>query len=150
MSLIVNLSQIIIVPPANKPTQRLPCCCRDISVKSSALYSAPRYITRPCASSCNPHSVHLWAGLVPASEKQVKEAISEGVEIIVLYQAASFWPIQVPLFLFEWTHGGGSVCQGKETLQIILALYLYFSLIRTSLPVHCVGLVSTAPFWEHL
>lgn len=54
------------------------------------------------------------------------------------------------LFLFEWTHGGASVCQGKETLQIILALYFYFFLIRMALSVHRVGLVSAAPFREHL
>jgi len=76
--------------------------------------------------------------------------ISEWLEVIVLHQAAPFWPVQVPLFLFEWTHGGASVCQGKETLQIILALHLYFLLIRTFLSILCVGLVSTAPFWEYL
>lgn len=108
----------------------------------------------PALAAHTASTFETWAELVPCSEKQVKEVISERIEIIVLHQAAPFWPVQVPLFLFEWTHGGASLCQEEKKktkpLQVTLALYLYFSLIRTSLSIHRVGLVSTAPFWEHL
>lgn len=105
-------------------------------------------IAHPCASSCNPQNIHTWAGLMSSSEKQVKEAISKWIEVIVPYQAAPFPPIPVPLFLFDWTHGGASVCQGKETLQVILSLYI--SPWSGCLSISCMCLVSTAPFWEHL
>lgn len=111
----VNLPQIIIVPPINPPAQ-----LRGYHAAVETL-NVKLCITCLGVSSCNPHSTLSQTGLVPYSESR----ISECLEITELCEAVSFWPIEHPLFLFEWTHGGASVCQGKETLQIILALFTF-------------------------
>lgn len=73
-------------------------------------------IRRPRANWCSPYSLCIWnTGRVTALlRKAGKEATSEWLEMTVLHQAAPFRPVLALLFLFEWTHGGAFLCQGKS------------------------------------
>lgn len=95
------------------------------------------------------HTQHPCLGRVGALLSKAAEGRDHRVDQDSTKQP-QFGLYRSKLFLFECTLGGASVCQGKEMLQIILALHFYFSPIRTALSVHRVGLVSAAPFREHL
>lgn len=86
----------------------------------SALYRAPQCL----------HTQHPPLGRVGALPAKAAEGSDHRVNQDSAKQP-QFGLYRSKLVLFEWTHAGVSLCQGKETLQIILALNFYFSLIRT-------------------